>query len=166
MSSRSIPLRRSLSEPQHCLRNVSIHTSPVVVALPHVPLRDQFFGFGCLAPPFHGGGPVLRNAPPTAGVDDTAPFLRTRNTLLCGHLNEPRSLCPSRCNHGIVSRGSLQKIQPEGTREIELSQLELAACVSPVRGFHGGLSPGQEGLFDERHRGVSALLLPLEAESK
>ena len=66
----------------------------------------------------------------------------------------------------IVSRGSLQYIEPQGTHEMEVSELVLAACVSPVRGFHGGLSPGQEGLFDERHRGVSALLLPLEAESK
>jgi hypothetical protein len=109
-------LRRGLSEPRHRSRNVSIHSSPVVVALPDVPLRVPVSGFGCLAPPFHGGGPVLRNAPPTVGVDDAAPFLRMHFTLLCSHRREPQRLCPSRCKHFIVSRGgSLQNIQPHGT---------------------------------------------------
>ena len=115
---------------------------------------------------FTAVAPVLRNAPPTGGVDLTATCLRIRRevpirvpgTLLCGHLREPQCFCPSRCNHVIVSRGSLQNIEPLGTHEMEASQLGLAACVSPVRGFHGGLSSGQEGVFDERHRGVAAVL--------
>jgi hypothetical protein len=166
LDSPSISLhRRGLPEPRHRMRNVSIHSSPVVVAHSHEPLRILVSSFGCLAPPFHGGGPVLRNAPVTGGVDHTAPFLRTRDTLLCGHLHEPQCLCPSRRNHVIVSRGALQNIQPEGTQEMEVSQLVLAACVSPVRGAHGVIPPRQERV-SEGHRGVAALLLPLYAESK
>jgi hypothetical protein len=150
-----VPLRRGISDPRHRLCNVSIRSSPVVVAHSDVPLRSCLSGFGCLLPPFHGGGPVLRNAPATDGVDETAPCLRSRETLLCG---QPQCLRPSCCNHDIVCRRTLQCIQPRRTQEMELSQLGLAACVSPVRGFHGGLPPGQEGVFDERDRGVAAVL--------
>jgi hypothetical protein len=61
------------------------------------------------------GGPVLRNAPVTGGVDDAAMFLRTRDTFLCGQLQEPQCLCPSRFKHVIVSRRSLQNIRPRRT---------------------------------------------------
>jgi hypothetical protein len=111
------------------------------------------------------GGQVLRNAPPAGGVDDAAPCLRTRDTLRCGHLREPQCLCPSRRNHVIVSRGAMQKIQPHGTVEMEVSKLVLAACVYPVRGVHGVIPPRKEGVFEsERH--LDGASVPLEAESK
>jgi hypothetical protein len=89
LSSRKTSLRRGPSEPRHRLCNVSAHASPVVVAQSHVPLRTRLSGFGCLAPPLHGGGPVLRNASPVGGVDCTAPCLRFRDALLCSPLQEP-----------------------------------------------------------------------------
>jgi hypothetical protein len=147
----------SKSEPRYLLCNVSIHASPVVVAHSDVPLRTLISGYGCLAPPFRGGGPVLRNALFTGGVNETAPALRIRDTLRGGPFNEPQRFFPSRGNRVIVSRGSLQNIQPAGTQEMQISQLGLAARVSPVRGAHGAPPPRQERVA-ESHRGVSAVL--------
>jgi hypothetical protein len=96
------------------------------------------------APPFHGGGPVLRNAPITGGVDLTAHCLRGRDALRGSPFHEAQCLSPPCRNHVIVGWGTLRNIQPLGTGAMEQTKLVLTACVSPVRGEHGVIPPRQE----------------------